>query len=178
MAQKGILHRFRIELSDVDRGVYETLDLRISRHPSESTRYLVLRTLAFCLLHAPGIVFSKGGVSEGDAPPLSVPDGEGGLAVWVEIGVPGRDRLRKATQKAEAVRIVVAGDAQAALRTVAGYGLGKDARIGILALEASFVDTLAEALERANAWTVVRSDDVVHLTCGDLSLTSALTHRP
>jgi hypothetical protein len=35
-------HR-QIELSDVDRGVYESLDLRVARHPSESARYLLMR---------------------------------------------------------------------------------------------------------------------------------------
>ena len=46
MALGATVHRFQIDLSDVDRGVYEALDLRVARHPSESVPYLLTRTLA------------------------------------------------------------------------------------------------------------------------------------
>ena len=40
MALTATMHHFQITLSDVDRGVYEALDLRVARHPSETMRYL------------------------------------------------------------------------------------------------------------------------------------------
>ena len=43
MALSATVYHFQIELSDVDRGVYEALDLRVARHPSESTPYLLTR---------------------------------------------------------------------------------------------------------------------------------------
>ena len=41
-----MIHRFEIALADVDRGVYQDLDLRVARHPSEDISYLVTRVLA------------------------------------------------------------------------------------------------------------------------------------
>jgi uncharacterized protein YaeQ len=68
MALASTLYRFRIDLSDVDRGVYETLDFRIAQHPSETTTYLLTRVLAYALNTQPGLEFSSGGLSDPDAP--------------------------------------------------------------------------------------------------------------
>jgi hypothetical protein len=43
----GTLYHFAIGLSDVDRGVYETLELKVARHPSEAQDHLVARALAY-----------------------------------------------------------------------------------------------------------------------------------
>src|SRR5580692_3058921 len=77
MALSATIHHFEILLSDVDRGVYETLDLRVARHPSESARYMLTRILAYCLSHEDGIAFSKGGISNADEPPIGVRDPTG-----------------------------------------------------------------------------------------------------
>ena len=46
MALSATVYHIQIELSDVDRGVYEALDLRVARHPSESMPYLLTRVIA------------------------------------------------------------------------------------------------------------------------------------
>jgi uncharacterized protein YaeQ len=43
------IHHFAVRLSDVDRGVYETLALKVARHPSEAADHLVTRVVAYCL---------------------------------------------------------------------------------------------------------------------------------
>ena len=37
MGTGATMYRLKIELSDVDRGVYESLDLRLARHPPAFT---------------------------------------------------------------------------------------------------------------------------------------------
>ena len=51
MAQGSTTYHLRISLSDVDRNVYEALDLRLARHPSETMRYLLTRTIAAAMEH-------------------------------------------------------------------------------------------------------------------------------
>ena len=68
MALGATIYRVEIALSDVDRGLYESLDLRLAQHPSESLRYLVTRMLAYALSYEEGIRFSKGGLSSTDEP--------------------------------------------------------------------------------------------------------------
>jgi uncharacterized protein YaeQ len=49
MAQTAAIYNLSIDLSDVDRGVYEQLEVRIARHPSETAEYMLVRVLAYCL---------------------------------------------------------------------------------------------------------------------------------
>ena len=49
VALTATIYNFDIQLADVDRGVYETLALRVARHPSETEEYLVTRVLAYFL---------------------------------------------------------------------------------------------------------------------------------
>ena len=88
MALTATIYNFDIALSDVDRGVYETLSVRAALHPSESLEYLASRVLAYCLEYEEGIAFSAGGVSDGDLPPLQVPAPGGGIKTWIEVGLP------------------------------------------------------------------------------------------
>ncbi|HLS85346.1 MAG TPA: YaeQ family protein, partial [Burkholderiales bacterium] len=74
MALTATLHQFTVALSDVDRGVYETLAIKAARHPSESAEYLWTRVLAYCLEYADGIAFSRGGLSDPDEPAVLVRD--------------------------------------------------------------------------------------------------------
>ena len=60
MALSATVHTFEIELADVDRGVYESLSLKVARHPSETEDFLLTRVLAYCLEYADGIAFSRG----------------------------------------------------------------------------------------------------------------------
>ncbi|MGH8766458.1 MAG: YaeQ family protein, partial [Burkholderiales bacterium] len=92
MALGATIHHFDIRLSDVDRGVYETLALKVARHPSEAEDYLLARVLAYCLEYTEGIAFSRG-LSDPDEPPIAVRDLTGVLRAWIELGAPDAARL-------------------------------------------------------------------------------------
>jgi uncharacterized protein YaeQ len=49
MALTATIYNFEIDLADADRSVYESLALRVARHPSESEEYLLTRTLAYAV---------------------------------------------------------------------------------------------------------------------------------
>jgi hypothetical protein len=122
MARTGTVHRLRIDLSDVDRGVYEALDLRVAQHPSEPVRRVLLKTIAYALVHADGIAFSRGGLSDTEEPEIAIRD-EMGIATWVEIGSPAADRLKRATNAARSVVVFCAGVRRRA-RGARGSGVG------------------------------------------------------
>ena len=93
------IYNFDVELTDTDRHVYESLALRLARHPSESEEYLVARLLAYLLEFAEGITFSRG-VSDANEPTIAVRDLTGALTAWVDIGTPDAARLHKASKAA------------------------------------------------------------------------------
>ena len=104
MALTATMYTFDVELADVDRGVYESLSLRVARQPSETEQFLVTRVLAYCLEYGEGIAFSRG-LAEPDEPALAVRDLTGALRSWIEIGAPNAARLHKASKTAPRVVI-------------------------------------------------------------------------
>ncbi|MFL6280444.1 MAG: YaeQ family protein, partial [Vicinamibacterales bacterium] len=87
MALQATVYNFDVELTDHDRGVYESLPLRVARHPSESEDFLVARVLAYLLEYAEGIAFSRG-VSDPDEPAIGIRDLTGAIIAWIDIGTP------------------------------------------------------------------------------------------
>src|SRR4051794_17563400 len=99
MALTATMYRFTIQLSDVDRGVYETLDLHIARQPSETAEYMLPRVLAWCLEYEEGIALTEG-VASGDEPAVLVRDLTGRITAWIEVGAPDADRLHRGSKLA------------------------------------------------------------------------------
>jgi uncharacterized protein YaeQ len=99
VALTAMMYTFDVQLMDVDRGVYETLDLRVAQHPSETDEYMVTRVLAYCLEYTEGIGFSKG-IADPDEPAITVRDLTGAVRVWIDIGAPDAVRLHKASKAA------------------------------------------------------------------------------
>ena len=175
MALQATVYHLQIELSDVERGVYEALDLRLARHPSESMSYLLTRTLAYALLYEEGIAFSKGGLSSTDEPPLAIRDLQGNLRAWIEIGTPSADRLHKASKAAPRVVVFTQHDPRLLVKEAATRAIHKVERIEIFALEPAFLDELGALTDRNARWTLMRNDGVLYVTVGDKSVSGPVT---
>jgi uncharacterized protein YaeQ len=175
MALQATVYHLQIELSDVERGVYEALDLRLARHPSESMSYLLTRTLAYALLYEEGIAFSKGGLSSTDEPPIAIRDLQGNLRAWIEIGTPSADRLHKASKAAPRVVVFTQHDPRLLVKEAATRAIHKVERIEIFALEPAFLDELGALTDRNARWTLMRNDGVLYVTVGDKSVSGPVT---
>jgi len=147
--------RFSITLSDVDRGLFTDLDLRLARHPSETSEYLVTRVLAAALLWRDGLTFASGGISDKDRPALFVEDA-GRVELWVEIGSPSVDRFEKASKKSRSV-VLVTTEAQRNRRTIEKSG----ARVDVIGLPRDVVARLGETIDRHAKWQVTVSGGTV-----------------
>lgn len=176
MAPNATLFRLEIELSDVDRGVYETLELRVARHPSESMRYLVTRTLAYCLSYEEGIAFSKGGLSSTDEPPVSIRDAQGVLRAWIDVGAPSAARVHKASKAAERVEIYGASDLGELRHEALAGRIHRAHDIDVWTFAASFLDALEPKLERNTSLTLARTEGQLYVTTGGVTLEGVLEH--
>ena len=119
MALTATLYRFDVDLSDVDRGVYQQLELRPACHPSEATRYLLTRVLAYCLSYEEGIAWSRG-LSAADEPALWVKDLQGTTQAWIEVGSPSAERLHKASKAVPRVAVFTHHDVDALVKSLRG----------------------------------------------------------
>jgi uncharacterized protein YaeQ len=177
VALQATVYHLQIELSDVDRGVYEQLDLRAARHPSESMAYFLTRALAYALLYEEGIAFSKGGLSTNDEPALSIKDLQGNTRAWIEVGTPSADRLHKAAKAAPRVVVFTQHDPRLLVKEAASRAIHKVERIEVYALDAAFLDELGAVTERNAKWTVLRNDGLLYVTVGDKSVSGAVTRH-
>ena len=171
MALASTLYRFRIDLSDVDRGVYEALDFRIAQHPSETSTFLLTRVLAYALNVQEGLEFSPGGLSDPDQPALQVTDGPNSILLWIEIGNPSAKKLHRAAKSARAVRVYTYKDPDLLVADIATNKVYNADRIEIFSFAPKFLDRLAVTLERDNAWNVIYSDGSLTVTSGEFSET-------
>jgi len=177
MALTATMHHFEITLSDVDRSVYESLDLRVARHPSESTRYMLTRLLAYCLSYEEGIAFSKGGLSSTDEPPVSVHDLTGVLLAWIDVGAPSAERLHKASKAARRVSVFAHTDLRDLRKEAAIKPIHKMEDIAIWQLEPTFLDALEGYVDRNTKLELVRNDGKLYVTFEGTVLEGSIVSR-
>ena len=176
MALSATVYHLQIELSDVDRGVYESLDLRVARHPSETMRYLLTRVIGYCLCYEPGIAFSRG-LSTTDEPAVWARDIQGDLRLWLEVGTPSPERLHKASKASPRVVVFTQGDVSALQRGARAKTIHRAERIEVYALDGAFLDALDAATDRNARWALVRTEGTVYVTSGDVSLETPVIRR-
>jgi uncharacterized protein YaeQ len=169
MALTATIHHFTIRLSDVDRGVYETLELKAAKHPSESDEYLVTRVLAYCLEYAEGIAFSRG-LSSPDEPPIAVRDLTGVLQAWIEVGSPDAARLHKASKAAPRVAVYTHKDPAQLLRSLAGEKIHRAEALELYSLGRELVADLVARLERRTELDLSVTDRHLYVTLGGETL--------
>ena len=173
MALPSTLHRFELDISDVDRGVYERVEFRLVRHPSESVAYALVRVLAYALEYSESLQFGPG-LCDADEPALSAPDGQGGIAVWIDVGGPSGDRLHKATKKAESVVVYTHRDLAALQKDWTSRAIHRGETIRVISVRGPLLDALEPTFDRTNVWGLVRTDGTLYVTVGDETFSGAI----
>jgi uncharacterized protein YaeQ len=170
MALGATIHHFEISLSDVDRGVYESLDLRIARHPSESMRFMLTRTLAYCLSYEEGIAFSKGGLSSAEEPPVSIHDPTGIFLAWIDVGVPSAERLHKATKAARTVQIYTHAEMSVLHKEAENKPIHRMNGIEVFRFDPKFLDALEVKIARNMKLEITRNDGQLYVAIDGATL--------
>lgn len=173
MALGSTIYTFDIDLADSDRAVYQTLNLRVAQHPSETPDYLLTRVIAYCFEHAEGIAFSKG-LSDPDDPAIAVRDLTGALQVWVDIGLPEPERLHRASKAAPRVAVYTHKDPAQWIGKLAAARIHRAEKLEIFALDRAWLAGLVGALERRMQFSLARSEGEIYLTIGELTSQTVL----
>jgi uncharacterized protein YaeQ len=174
MALTATIYHFDIQLADADRRVYESLDLRVACHPSESEEHLVTRVLAYLMEFAEGIEFSRG-VADPDEPAIAVRDLTGATRVWIDIGSPDAARLHKASKATSRVAVYTHKDPDQLLRRLEGERIHRAGAIEIYAVDRPLVVALVGRLERRMTFSVSIAERELFISIGQDTLTGAVT---
>ncbi len=177
MAETATIYNFDVELADTDRGVYESVSLRMARQPSETAEYLWTRALAYCLEYAEGLAFSRG-LAEPDEPALAVRDLTGVLRTWIDVGMPDAARIHKASKGASRVAIYTHKDPVLLVQKLGAERIHRAEAIEIYGIDRTFIADLAACLERRLDFDLAVTARQLYLTFGDRTFSGAVTsHR-
>jgi uncharacterized protein YaeQ len=177
MAQTATIYNFSTQLADIDRGVYETLELRIARQPSETVEYMLMRFFAYCLEYTEGIAFTEG-VAAGDEPAVVVRDLTGRLTAWIEVGAPDAERLHRGSKLAGRAVVYTHRAARQVLSELGGKKIHRGDEIPIYAFDPAFVAAVGEALERRVDVAVSVTERELYLDVGGRTFhTTIVEHR-
>ncbi len=177
MAQTATIYTFDITLADVDRGVYETLSLRVARHPSESEEYLWTRLLAYCLEYEEGITFSKG-ISDPDEPAVVIRDLTGALQGWIEVGAPDAARLHRASKASPRVVVYTNREPRLLQRQYTGERIHRGESIALCAVDRELLEALVARLDRRMTFELSVSDGTIYIDIGGETLSGEVTRHP
>lgn len=165
MALTATMYRFDVDLSDVDRGVYEQFEVRAAQHPSESEEFLVTRVLAYVLEYSESLQFGRGISTTEDATVWQrSPDGR--VELWVEVGAPAPERLHRVSKQAERVAVYSHREPGFVRSLWKGQTIHRADQIEVYFVPGDFVSWLVSKLERKTVWSVSRNDGTVYLTIG------------
>jgi uncharacterized protein YaeQ len=176
LALGATIYTFDIDLADSDRAVYESLNLRVAQHPSETPDYLMTRVLAYCLEFGEGIGFSKG-LSDPDEPAIFVRDLTGVLQVWVDIGLPEPERLHRASKAAPRVAVYTHKDPAQWATRIREARIHRADKLEVFAFDREWLASLVSKLERRMKFSLARSEGEIYLGLGDDTLQTVLA-RP
>jgi uncharacterized protein YaeQ len=176
MALNATVYVFTVRLADADRGVYETLSLRVARHPSESPEYLLTRLLGYCLEYTEGITFSKG-LSDPEEPAIAVRDLTGALQTWIDIGAPEGARLHKAGKAARRVVVYAHRDIDPWLSRLEGERIHRAEAVEIYAMDRELIAALVLRLERRMEFDLAVAERNLYVTFGEESLSGTVEPR-
>lgn len=176
MALNSTMYVFDVRIADADRNVYESLTLRVARHPSEAPEYLVTRVLAYCLEYAEGISFSKG-LSDPEDPAIGVRDLTGVLQSWIDIGAPDAARLHKAGKAARRVAVYAHREVTPWLARLAGERIHRAEEVEIHVMDRDVVAALVARLERRMDLDLSVSEKTLYVTIGEETLTGTVELR-
>ena len=177
MALGATIYVLNIDLADSDRGVYQPLQLRVARHPSEGEEYFLTRILAYCLEYTEGITFSNG-LFEPDEPTIAVRDLTGALNAWIDVGAPEASRLHRASKAAPRVAVYTHKDAGQLAARLSVERIHRVAALELYALDREWLAQLAARLARRMEFTLTIAERHVYLSIGEETLSCVIARVP
>lgn len=104
MALKPTIYKFKIALTDLNRDYYDSLNLTVAKHPSETLERMMARMLVFCINAQENLSFAKG-LNVAEEPDIWAHTLDNQILLWVDVGEPAFDRIKKASRIATMVKV-------------------------------------------------------------------------
>ena len=169
MALKATIYKASIELADMDRNYYDSLQLTLAQHPSETDLRLMVRLIVYLLNAHSDLQFGKG-VSDEDEAALWQINYSDEIALWIELGQLDEKRIKKACNKAAQVKLYCYGSSVDTWWSQSQNALNKYTKLSVEQFSTTTTDALVKLLSRTMEFQCSIQDGQLWLSCGDESL--------
>jgi len=169
MALKATIYKANIELADMDRNYYDSLQLTLAQHPSETPQRLMVRLMSYILNAHADLQFGKG-VSDEDEAAIWQINYSDEIALWIELGQLDEKRLKKACNRAAQVKLYCYGSSVEIWWSQAQSALYKYPKLSIEQFSTATTDALVKLLSRTMDFQCSIQDGQLWLSAGDESL--------
>ncbi len=176
MALTATIYNLDTELSDVDRGVYETFGVRLARQPSETLEYMLARYLAYCFEYTKGITLTEG-IASGEEPAILVRDLTGRVTAWIEVGMPDAQRLHRGSKLAGRAAVYTHRNVAQVLAELGGKGIHRAAEIPVHEFGRGFVESIAAVVQRRAKVTASITEHQLYLDVDGQSFSTAVVEH-
>lgn len=171
MALKATIIKVQVQLSDMDRHYYDSLNLTIARHPSETNERMMVRLVAFLLNAHEQLQFTKGLCAD-DEPELWQINLVDEIDLWIDLGLPEERRIRKSCSRAKQVIIYAYGGNVVTLWWQKLQGkLDRFKHLQVVNMPLQQVEELTKLVQRTMSLQCTIEDGELWLTDGELSVT-------
>jgi uncharacterized protein YaeQ len=163
VAEKSIIYKLNLTLSDMDRQVYGSYNLTIALHPSETIERMMVRILAFCYRAGENLSFAKG-LSTTEEPDLWLKHDDGRILEWIEVGQPSVDRLKKASSQSQAVNIFAYGRGLDVWWKTNATAINALPKVTIFNFAAEELQELCKLAEKTMTLTVTITENIAYIS--------------
>ncbi|WP_369929165.1 YaeQ family protein [Xanthomonas sp. NCPPB 2632] len=167
MALKSTVFKADLQVSDMDRHYYQAHALTLAQHPSETDERMMVRVLAFALNADEALVFGKG-LSADDEPDLWRKELTGEVDLWIELGQPDEQRIRRAAGRANRVIVYTYSGRGAEVwwkKTAAAVARTKN--VSVVDVAPATVEALAALTQRTMQIQFMMQDGQAQVISGD-----------
>lgn len=176
MALKSTVYKADLQVSDMDRNYYQAHALTLARHPSETDERMMVRLLAFALHADAALAFGRGLSS--DEPDLWRKDLTGQIELWIEVGQPDEQYLRRACGRARQVVVYsYSGRSAQVWWDKGGAALARSKNLVVIDVDAASSAALAALAKRGMEVQCFVQDGAIQMMSGDAIVPVGLTRR-
>ena len=169
MALKATIYKASIHLSDMDRNYYDTLQLTIAQHPSETDQRMMLRIIAF-VLNAHGDLQFGRGVSDEDEATIWQINYSKEIELWIELGTIDEKRIKKACNRSKQMKLYCYGRSVEPWWKQIGSKLQQFDNLSIEQFSMATIESLIKLIDRNMEFQCSIQDGQLWLTAGDDTL--------
>jgi len=162
MAIKPTIYKLRIAISDFNRDYYDSVNLTVALHPSENLPRMMARIVAYCLNAQENITFTKG-LSEVEEPDIWVKTLDGLISLWIDMGEPAPDRVKKSSRLAPEVKVYSFNSKSDTWWEQSKAKVQAFSHVKFYQFDWSQVQTLATFAQRNMDWSLTISGDTVYI---------------